>query len=344
MGSRRLKDLDLTKLLQAVSMCKANQLNIMARDTYNPYSSRKILCYFQERTKFLHILDLKDLLVSTESKLTLNFTKVELNIKNKILDTHSSVIDSYGNIYLIGGCDPAKDYQEVKDIFGYDFEKKTLILRGQMNTARSGHSCCIVRENIYIVGGFNGEKTVKSCEKFNTITGTCEYIANLNTNIAYATVVSFDDQYLYKFGGCIDLGKLDDNIERYNIALDRWEIMRLSPSIRKQYRPMCFSAGVQINDKDIYIFGGNYDYLGEKTSQSYIFRIQNDEKGNTQFVNIDKFPLPIAERFDCNNQVIVYDNHLFCLQNLKKPKKEIKKGEFAKRILICDGNSWILVS
>jgi hypothetical protein len=61
-------------------------------------------------------------------------------------------------------------------------------------------------------------------------------------------------------------------------------------------------------------------------------------------VGIEKISIPIAERFDCINQVIVNENHLFCLQNLQKSKKDIKQGEFAKRILICDGSSWILVN
>lgn len=169
------------------------------------------------------------------------------------------------------------------------------------------------------------------------MTGKCETLAELKTEVAYACVVNYNNKYLYKFGGRVEIGKLDPNIERYDIKANIWEQIFLSTEMKKMYKPTCMSAGVQINDREIYVFGGCYEFFGEKSSNSFIFKVEGFEKqllGNIK--GVDRFPLPISERFDCNNQVIIYDNHMFCLQNLVLTKKQVKDGDFAKRVMICN--------
>jgi hypothetical protein len=55
---------------------------------------------------------------------------------------------------------------------------------------------------IYIMGGFSGDgDVIRDCEVLNLQKMTCSKIASLNTPSANSCAASFNNQYIFKFGG-----------------------------------------------------------------------------------------------------------------------------------------------
>lgn len=77
------------------------------------------------------------------------------------------------------------------------------------------------------------------------------------------------------------------------------------------------SAGCQINKNQIFIFGGTLESYSKKSDESYIFEINEKENSITHhFIKgINERKLPSAEGF-WNNNPIIYNNSLYCLQNI----------------------------
>lgn len=346
---KKRRELSLLKLLKPVWSYVGSQLKIIQENFFSPYAKRQLLHYFQERTRNLCILDLEMFFLNKVVNQHIQFYKIALNIKFKIPENHCSIIDPFGDIYLIGGSDPST-YNELDYIMKYDEYGHNLDSVAKLIQKRSGHAVCLVDEDIYIIGGYNGDKTLKSCEKFNYSNNTVTEIADLNLESAFACVVNFSNKYLFKFGGRIATGKMNEAIERYDRTNNYWEVVCLDVTKlkgNKSIKSTCLGAGVQLNQSEIFFFGGCYDFFGEKSSQSFTVEIEetdfSKELNTVALQKMNMFALPIADRFDCNNQVIIFEGTLFCLQNQVVPKGSKLTPNDRKRVLFCDGLSWSLL-
>lgn len=294
-------------------------------------------------------MDLELFFVNNLVNRQVQFYKIALNIPFRIPENHCSIIDPQGDIYLIGGSE-SRDYKELDYIMKYDEYEHTLHSVGKLIQKRSGHSICIARDDIVIVGGYFGEQTLKSCERFNYKTNKVSPIADCNFEGAFSSIVNFNNKYVFKFGGRIATGKMCEAIEKYDLNNDHWEVV--CPDItkikgNKSIRATCLGAGIQLNSSEIFFFGGCYDFFGEKSNQSFTVAINEatspHEPNVVALQNFNTFALPIADRFDGNNQVIVFEGMLFCLQNQFIQKGAQPAGGDRKRVLFCDGLSWSLL-
>ncbi|MEE4247659.1 MAG: kelch repeat-containing protein, partial [Kangiellaceae bacterium] len=72
-------------------------------------------------------------------------------------------------------------------------------------------------------GGYNGSSWHDKCEKISIENFNSVPIASLNCRrCAFSSAVT--NNFIYVFGG-YDGSKYLDNIERYNVAYDKWEVL-----------------------------------------------------------------------------------------------------------------------
>lgn len=71
-----------------------------------------------------------------------------------------------------------------------------------MNFPRSSHGIAYMAGYIYIVGGYEHKHVMtKRCERFDINTRRWQVMSPLNFAAASHALCSFDDRYLFKFGG-----------------------------------------------------------------------------------------------------------------------------------------------
>ena len=133
---------------------------------------------------------------------------------------------------------------------------------------------------------------------------------------------------MFKFGGLCDSFTYPNEIERYNLKEDFWEIIPFKTNF-KEYSPkfFCSSGTIQISAEYILILGGKFIEDEEKwTNQSFLFRVDNQS-----ILYRSGLDLPYKGNFSC--LPFIYENTLFCLENLEK-------NENKKISLACNSKSW----
>jgi len=88
---------------------------------------------------------------------------------------------------------------------------------------RSSHNAVYFNGFVYCIGGYNGTTWHERCEKISIDTYTSVPISNLNQRrCAFSSCLA--NKCIYVIGG-YDGNRYLDSIERYIIALDRWEVL-----------------------------------------------------------------------------------------------------------------------
>lgn len=251
----------------------------------------------------------------------------------KIPRWHRSIALPNGDIYLIGGVVVSMNNQErtSNEAYKYDFEKNTLKQIEPMKLPRSGHGIAYMNEKIYCIGGYTNENICsKRCEKYNVSTNKWEEIANLNFEANNACVCSFQNRFLFKFGGKLAEKELNNYIEKYCPTENIWGIIHVKSNYKLNDLPLLSSSACcQINKNQIFVFGGTYEDYSLKSNQSFLFEVlpcndhinsntknYNEEKKDLYIIkNINEKALPFKEGF-WNNNPIIYDSEIYCLQNI----------------------------
>ena len=317
-----------------------NDIQVTNGDYFDADVYKKFIHFFQHKSKNLHLLDL-DLL---ENQNICEFERVELDIDFKIPRWHRSMATPFSEIYLTGGVDVDNVDIKLKNSFVYDFNNRTMIEIDSMNVGRSGHAMIYLNGYIYVLGGFSDEKEfTDKCERYNIRTNIWELISSMKFKSNNPCACSFRRKYIYKFGGKVDDNQLCNVIERYSPLIDKWNLIEFDIPKEYSYAPDGFvilssSACVQVNQNQIFIFGGTYADYSQKSAQSFVLSIEEKDEETTSAINtikkgnemvsisvthkikcINDYPLPVAEGF-WNNQVILYNRKLYCLQNVQNEK------------------------
>jgi len=295
-------------------------------DYYDTDIFRRYLHFFQHKSRSLFLLDID----ACERAKKYEFKKIELNIDFKIPRWHRSISTPFGEIYVTGGVEAATD-AKLNNCFVYDFNNQTLIEVMNMHVCRSGHALVYLQGYLYAIGGYTqvGQFT-RQCERYSIRNDKWENIAGLNVAANNPCACSFNDRMIYKFGGKADESKLNNYIEMYNPDVNKWFIVQYELYGEPIHMGglkllLSSSACCQINEKEIFIFGGTHADYSQKSNASFVLHIDNDyKKGeeNPHSYSIREFntyPLPVAEGF-WNNQVIVADSSLYALQNIQNEK------------------------
>lgn len=95
-----------------------------------------------------------------------------------------------------------------------------------MLNARSGHGLAFMRNCLIVVGGYLLDDDFSDeCEAFSFDRNTWRRIAPLNIKANNPSICTFNDKYLFKFGGKKEERKMNEVIEKYDFDLNEWTIV-----------------------------------------------------------------------------------------------------------------------
>ena len=339
-------NLEISKshVFQNMSYSSSKSLKVMNSDYFEHNCSRKYLHFFQDNAKKLHLFDLQHIKHYPKD---LEFEEIDLLINFKIPVWHRSIILPDGTIYLTGGSTPIneglRNTEYNKDnIFMYDYENKTLKNVGELKYARNSHALCVLKREVYIIGGCTdtGGYTIE-CEKFThdpyALIVKGESIASLNYPACAPAVATFNDKYLFKFGGVLSLDQMNNHIERYDPLNNKWKVISVraygASKGTSSLSLFCYSGAIQLNKYEMLIFGGgDKEY---KTKQNLILR-ELDQNNYT--IEKTSIQLPFHGVF-WNNSIIMNSN-VFTLQTVKLERSDAYF--LSKRKLLCfNSEKWL---
>ena len=305
----------------------------MADDWFDNSNSNHWLHFFQDNSKKLHILDLKQAAKTGQFE----FEEIELDIDFKIPIWHRSIITRQGIVYLTGGSGAGKN---ISDVYAFDPLDNSLRAKAKMNFARNSHGICIFQDFIYVVGGCTDEEGYTAqCERYEISKyyersiGAWEKTAPLNHPAYAPSLANLNDKYLYKFGGILQLGTLNNTVERYDPQANLWtEIsFNLFGANEANFSLTAYAGCVTISEDEIYVFGGSKG--DSKTNETFVCRTS----GKSHVIHQLDLCLPTPGVFW--NSGVVYGGKVYCLQNIQLNKSDA--FFLSKRRLLCyDGDAW----
>ena len=291
----------------------------------------KYLHFFEEDSKNLYLLDIEKIDEPSSS-----FEKKELNIDFFIPLKSRSLITPKGLIYLLGGY----YNQGLTNTYIYDSFNQSLQPKAKMNCDRENFGVSYLLEQIYVCGGNDefGNK-LNSCERYDYYSNTWTKIASLNQKAAGLYLAKFNDKFIYKFGGESTQTLLSQIIEVYDLKTNKWNLIQaisesnLIPVISR------LGASVQINEQNIFIFGGYYAKNDAGTNQSFL--LENSEKEKHKYIikRLNERLLPHCAGF-WSNMPIVHKKRVICLQNVPDPENKSVSLQNKRRVLVFDSKEW----
>jgi len=103
-----------------------------------------------------------------------------------------SAVNCDGVIYVTGGLSKLRDFStNLKSVERYNSATNKWMYVSDMNIKRRGHSACVLRNKIYVVGGFNGEENqVNEIECYDPTCDTWSIVGNITEKLLYHTTVA----------------------------------------------------------------------------------------------------------------------------------------------------------
>jgi hypothetical protein len=129
-------------------------------------------------------------------------------------------------------------------------------------------------------------------------------LASMNVGRAGVGLCSFDNNYLYAFGGRNEQRVMLPSIEVYSIRDDEWR--ELDFAVKDNWIPCYMSLAYQISEEEILIFGGKSQKTQLVCNETYIFNV---ESGTFR----DGPPLRNPSSF--MNSIISWKDHLYVFGN-----------------------------
>jgi hypothetical protein len=301
------------------------------------------LHFFPFEEKNLFFVDLERIKGNNETI----FEPIPLEIDFRIPNFHKSIITPQGDIFLTGGSIPDNSGRKSNGNFIFDWSANTLRGLPNMINGRSSHGMCYANGMIYVVGGFlNGQTFTTKCEKYNIQSRNWKQITNLNFNTVACSLTSYNQKYLFKFGGLIDGLLINNYIERYDILHDNWIVIEpkfnnnesLMKQNLKDFKLTSTSAAVQINKNEIMVFGG-YHQDNQASPTCFLLSSENEDDNSYEIKKVDVCKLPYPEGFWNNMAIVMYKN-VFATQNIPNEKND-DCLENVRRILVFNSQEWI---
>eukprot|EP01017_Pseudomicrothorax_dubius_P030618 TRINITY_DN3837_c0_g1_i5.p1 TRINITY_DN3837_c0_g1~~TRINITY_DN3837_c0_g1_i5.p1 ORF type:complete len:673 (+),score=73.67 TRINITY_DN3837_c0_g1_i5:2-2020(+) len=264
-----------------------NDFEISIDDYFLKNCTQKQLHFFQHRSKYLHLLNLDT--VVQGNPVTYKFAKLELAISFRIPRWHKSIVTPDGLIFLTGGIPIEGDegILEDKNSFVYDENKRTLVPVASMQLNRSGHAITFLGNSIYVIGGFlnsEGEYT-ETCERYDIPNNRWLSIAPLNFRANNCCACTFNNKYIYKFGGKIHEKHLNSCVERYDPTVNKWTTIEFaidqgpvnsSQSLDPKRLVLSAMSASQINQYNMIVFGGTLEDYSIKSNQCYLLTVHDE--------------------------------------------------------------------
>ena len=302
------------------------EIGISAENYFGESCHYKIIHYFQTKSKKLLLYNLE---INNES---MQFEEVDLIIPFTIPEYSRSLITDYGDIYLSGGLSNEKKGKTLNTLYKYNKYQKTLSIKNPMNKARKAHGFIFLNESLYVCGGLNeADEALDSCERYHIKNEAWVNISKMQKKSSYFTLTSFGNNYIFKYGG-VSSGSF---IERYEIQSDKWvEINYFAENKNFIIPSLC--GGIQINDRDIFIFGGIENH--SEVNKSFILRVNEEKPQNPKFyiTEVNSFIMPFDGFVDT---ISLVENG--CVYSLIDSLKETSMN--SKILLNFNGKKWLKI-
>lgn len=206
-----------------------------------------------------------------------------------------------------------------------------------MKNDRENFGITYLMNQIYVCGGNDeyGNK-LSVCEKYDLLSNSWTKISSLNQKVSGLYICNFNDKFIFKFGGESTQTLLSQIIEIYDIKNNKWSVIQaftdsnLVPVISR------LGACIQLNEKNIFIFGGYYAKNDAGTNQSFILEV-SEKKFTIKHLNEQL--LPHCAGF-WSNMPLIYANKVFCLQNVTDPDNKSLSLPDKRRVLCFNSKEW----
>ena len=157
-----------------------------------------------------------------------------------------ATVDRNGKIYCIGGYSSSQ--QDLSDVDVYDPERDKWTAAPRLNQRRSYIQAATLGDDIYAVGGTEGNKRLRTVEKLSPYTSTWDRIADLNVARSRPGVAALDNR-LFALGGYNGVEHLS-SVECYSPNSDCWQMVE-SMSVPRN------SPATAVHDGYLYVAGGH---------------------------------------------------------------------------------------
>jgi hypothetical protein len=167
-------------------------------------------------------------------------------------------------IYFTGGGTPSsqgeeeKYYQTAMKVIVMDDMKTVVESLASINVPRAEHRTeSIANKYLYILGGINSDGIIAACEEYEIEADKWKEIAPLNEKKKWVSVCSFNEKYLYTFGGCLaNKGDASSLIECLDTSSPTaWVVIKVSAE-GSQFVECYLLGAVAISETSILLFGG----------------------------------------------------------------------------------------
>lgn len=314
---------------------------IRMKSYFDENCQRRYIHFFQDNSKKIHIFDLLGL----ESGNFLEHHEIDLDISFKIPMWHRSLITPSGDIYLTGGCESERTDVNLRTAYIFNYQTYSLDEIRPMNTGRNSHGICYFQGSIFVVGGCtDNEGYSAKCEALDISNGSnlakaWRKIADLNYPANAPCLANFNDKKLFKFGGLLKIVTVNNFIEMFEPEKNLWSVIDYSAKTYvSDFNLLAYSSAIQVNSKEIYIFGGTENEAISNTTM--VFRI--DSKSEEYRLEPCSLRLPYYGTF-WNNFSIVNNNKIYALQNIQV-SKTLNYFLGKRKILCYDRSKWVDLS
>eukprot|EP00347_Sterkiella_histriomuscorum_P013856 403363103 len=193
---------------------------------------------------------------------------------------------------LLGGQERDEPSLSSKKVFLLD-DKGKLLQQNDMFKERQYFATVADYENqyAYVIGGFNHRKgLIKSVEKYSFKARKWAKIESINHARINASACKCGPKYLYLFGG-LDKHNFLDSIERFNLTLDIWTVMKI-----KLPQRMANFFSFSLNKDYIIIMGGmkkkQEEYVPKESRKTFEIesRVFALKTSNSKWKDLKPFP------------------------------------------------------
>ena len=241
---------------------------------------------------------------------------IELGSNGEIPYSPSLIITPDSGMYVVGGV--LNDGKLTNKVFRIQTEK--LYVLGEvanMIVKKVAHSLCFINSGasgggfIFSIGGrTNDGVRTKICEKYDILANKWHKIALMNSARSRAAVCPFDDNQIYAFYGTGSDMLNVTSCERYDLKLDRWTRIEVYNDFTGF--EVSFAGAVQINSKQILVFGGFSENEQEKGSVNLSRRMVTFNVNNLTFRTHGE-QLPLDFCLSLSSTPIIDHNEIYCL-------------------------------
>jgi DNA-binding CsgD family transcriptional regulator/N-acetylneuraminic acid mutarotase len=163
-----------------------------------------------------------------------------------------SAVSLHGNIFVPGGCDAG--WQPSESVHQYIPDTDSWISSAPLPTPLCAYALAVYEDEVYILGGWNGDMYTASAFTYNPDSDSWRMIASPSVNRGFGGAAVLADR-IYYVGGYDGRRELDI-CEVYDPAVDEWDVC---PSMLQPRG----GIGVTSTAGRIYVTGGGWDsFLG----------------------------------------------------------------------------------